>query len=176
VSLSCPFAEFYNQIVSLTANTAANMHAPLYYDRVIVTNETTGDVYVSTDGSAVSTSEGSYGAIVLPGAWRMVGNDQPKQPLVSKKASGRTVQNTGWQGATEPNAFHRRRRGAQQLSHRVDGLVIDMPQDDHCSAAGRQLAECGQQSHPKGRVHGRRGAGIADVSDRQFAGAPEPAL
>jgi hypothetical protein len=87
VSLSCPFAEFYNQIVSLTANTAANMHAPLYYDRVTVTNETTGDVYVSTDGSAVSTSEGSYGAIVLPGAWRMEGNDQPKQPLVSKKAS-----------------------------------------------------------------------------------------
>jgi hypothetical protein len=84
VSPSCAFAEFYNQTVGLTANTAANMHAPLYYDRVIVTNETTGDVYVSTDGSAVSTSEGGYGAIVLPGAWRMVGND-PAQAAIGVK-------------------------------------------------------------------------------------------
>ena len=59
--------------------------------------------YVSTDGSAVAETEGNFGAVVVPGAWRMVGNDQPKQPLVSTTAPGSTTQNTGWQGATNPN-------------------------------------------------------------------------
>jgi len=93
----------YNQLVALSANTVKNIEVLLYYDRIIVTNTTASDVLVSTDGSAVSESEGGYGAVVMPGAWRMVGNDQPKQPLVSKTAPGGTVQNTGWQGATSPN-------------------------------------------------------------------------
>lgn len=93
----------YNQIVALTATVVAAVEVPLYYERIIVTNETTGDVYVSTDGSAVATTEGSFGAVVVPGAWRMVGNDQPKQPLVSTTAPGSTVQNKGYQGATYPN-------------------------------------------------------------------------
>jgi hypothetical protein len=93
----------YDQVVSLTANTVATVEVPLYYERVIVTNETAANVYVSTNGSTVSTSEGGFGALVVPGAWRMVGNDQPKQPLVSATADGPTVQNTGFDGATVPN-------------------------------------------------------------------------
>ena len=65
----------YNQIVALTASTAATVEVPLYYERVIVSNETTGDVYVSTNGTAASVSEGGFGAVVLPGAWRMRRND-----------------------------------------------------------------------------------------------------
>ena len=75
---------------------------PLYYERIIVTNEAIGDVYVTTNDTSASTAEGGFGAVVVPGAWRMVGNDQPQQPLVSKTAPGSTVQNTGYQGATVP--------------------------------------------------------------------------
>ncbi len=93
----------YNQIVAIASGVVSNVSVPVYYDRIIVTNETSGDIYVSTDGSAVSTAEGSFGAVVLPGAWRMIGNDQPRQPLVSPTKSGSTVQNTGWHGATQGN-------------------------------------------------------------------------
>ena len=93
----------YSQLVALSANTVATVEVPLYYGGIIVTNETAADVYVSTDGSDVSTSEGEFGAVVVPGAFRQVGNDQPKQPLVSKTAPGSTTQNTGWQGSTYPN-------------------------------------------------------------------------
>ena len=97
----------FNQIIaagSFTAGTALTVEVPQYYDRIIITNEsTTADLYVSTNGASVTSTEGGFGAVVLPGAWRMVGNDQPKQPLVSKTAAGSTVQNTGFQGATTPN-------------------------------------------------------------------------
>jgi hypothetical protein len=96
-----------NQLIaaaSFTAGTALAVDVPQYYDRVIVTNESTSaDLYVATDGSAASTAEGGFGAIVLPGTWRMVGNDQPRQPLVSIWKPGSTVQNTGFDGSTEPN-------------------------------------------------------------------------
>lgn len=93
----------YDQQVTLVANTVSNVQVPLYYERVIVTNMTAADVYVSTDGSAVATTEGNFGAVVVPSGWRMVGNDQPRQPLVSKTAPGSTTQNTGWQGSVVPN-------------------------------------------------------------------------
>lgn len=97
----------YNQIIaagSFTAGTAFAVDVPLYYERVIVTNESAGsDLYVSTNGEAVSNAEGDYGSVVLPGAWRMVPNDQPRQPLVSTWSPGSTVQNTGYQGASYPN-------------------------------------------------------------------------
>ena len=92
----------YNQTIT-PSTTAQAVEVPVYYDRIIVTNETTADIYVATNGSTVATTEGGFGAVVLPGAWRMIGNDQPKQPLVSKTATGSTVQNTGYQGATTPN-------------------------------------------------------------------------
>jgi hypothetical protein len=43
-----------NQVVTLSAtpNTAQAVTAPQYYERIIVTNESTGDVYVSTNGFA----------------------------------------------------------------------------------------------------------------------------
>jgi hypothetical protein len=97
----------YNQIISAGSFTAGTAHAvevPLYYERVIVTNEAaSADLYVSTNGTAASTSEADFGAVVVPGAWRMVGNDQPRQPLVSLTAPGSTVQNTGYEGSTTPN-------------------------------------------------------------------------
>jgi hypothetical protein len=96
----------YNQVIaagSFTAGTALAVEVPLYYERIIITNEASGaDLYVSTDGSAAATTEGNFGAVVVPGAWRMVGNDQPKQPLVSTTAPT-TVQNKGYQGATDVN-------------------------------------------------------------------------
>jgi hypothetical protein len=60
---------------------------------------------VSTNGTAASTSEGDFGAVVVPGAWRMVGNDQPRQPnpVGALDSPGWTVQNKGYQGATVPN-------------------------------------------------------------------------
>lgn len=71
----------YNQVIaytSFTAGTPYNIEVPLYYERVIVTNEAAAaDLYVSTNGTAASTSEGDFGAVVVPGAWRMIGNDQP---------------------------------------------------------------------------------------------------
>lgn len=97
----------YNQIIpagSFTAGTALAVTAPQYYERVIVTNESAAaDLYVATNGQAASAAEGGFGGVVVPGTWRMIGNDQPRQPLVSKTAPGSTVQNTGWQGATDPN-------------------------------------------------------------------------
>jgi hypothetical protein len=93
----------YDQVVALSSNVVATVEVPQYYERVIVTNETAANVYVCTNGSAVSTSEGGFGAIVVAGSWRMIGNDQPKEPLVSTTAPGSTVQNTGWQGATDVN-------------------------------------------------------------------------
>ena len=93
----------YNQVAAISANTVKNVEVPLYYERIIVTNETSADVYVSTNGSAVSTSEGDFGAVVVSGSWRMVGNDQPKQPLVSTTVPGSTTQNTGFDGDTYPN-------------------------------------------------------------------------
>lgn len=95
-----------NEIVNLaTANTAVAVTAPQYYERIIVTNETTGDVFIRTDGGTVASTEGNFGAIVQPGAWRMVGNDQPRQPNPSKAqdVEGWTVQNVGFRGATTPN-------------------------------------------------------------------------
>lgn len=95
-----------NQVVpanSFTAGTALAVTAPQYYERVIVTNQAaTADLYVSTNGQPASTSAGGFGGVVLPGAWRMIGNDQPRQPLVTQ-AEGATVQNTGYQGAITPN-------------------------------------------------------------------------
>lgn len=95
----------YNQEITVpaTANTEFHVAVPLYYERIIITNETAGDVYVATNGAAVTEATGGMGGTVLPGAWRMMGNDQPKQPLVSKTAPGSTVQNTGYQGSTTPN-------------------------------------------------------------------------
>lgn len=93
----------YNQVVALTAATVKAVEVPLYYERIIVTNTASASVYVATNGSAVSTSEGDFGAVVESASWRMVGNDQPRQPLVSKTAPGSTTQNTGYQGATVPN-------------------------------------------------------------------------
>lgn len=93
----------YNQVIALTGGTVKAVEVPEYYERVIVSNTAAAPVYVATSGSAVSTSEGDFGAVVDAGAWRMVGNDQPREPLVSKTAPGSTVQNTGWQGATYPN-------------------------------------------------------------------------
>jgi hypothetical protein len=97
----------YNQIISagsFTAGTAHSVDIPLYYERVVITNEaSSADLYISTDGSAASTSEGDFGAVVVPGAWRMIPNDQPRQPLVSKTAPGSTVQNTGFGGSTDVN-------------------------------------------------------------------------
>jgi hypothetical protein len=85
----------YNQTLTLTrAGAAYTVTAPRYYERIIVTNESAGDVYVSTSGSAVASAEGNFGAVVLPSAWRMIGNDQPRQPIVSKTVPGRTVQNS----------------------------------------------------------------------------------
>ena len=80
-----------NQIAAVTT-AESHVTAPVYYDRIIITNETTDDVYVSTNGQAVTKSAGGFGAVILPGAWRMVGNDQPKQPKVSPTAPGSTVQ------------------------------------------------------------------------------------
>lgn len=97
----------YNQVIpanSFTAGTAYEVSVPLYYERIIVTNQAAAaELYVTTNDTSASTNEGGFGAVVVPGAWRMVGNDQPKQPLVSKTAPGSTVQNTGYQGATVPN-------------------------------------------------------------------------
>jgi hypothetical protein len=93
----------YNQVVALTGGTVKAVEVELYYERIIVSNTAAAPVYVSTDGSIVSTSEGDFGAVVDSGAWRMVGNDQPRQPLVSKTAPGSTVQNTGYEGSTTPN-------------------------------------------------------------------------
>jgi hypothetical protein len=99
----------YNQVIastSFTAGTAYTVEVPLYHERIIVTNEsTTADLYVATNGSAAATTEGNFGAVVVPGAWRMVGNDQSRQPLVSIHAPGSTVQNTGYQGATDVNLY-----------------------------------------------------------------------
>lgn len=93
----------YDQVVALSANVVSNISVPLYYERVIVTSEIAGaDVYVSTDGTPVATTPGNFGAVVLPNAWRIVGNDQPRQPLVTQ-AEGSTVHNKGFQGATTPN-------------------------------------------------------------------------
>jgi hypothetical protein len=93
-----------NQVITLSATplTPQSVPAPQYYERIIVTNESAGDVYVRTDGGVVTTAAGGFGAVVLPTAWRMVGNDQPRQPLVTQ-AEGSTVQNKGYQGATSPN-------------------------------------------------------------------------
>ena len=48
-----------------------------------------------------------FGGTVLPGAWRMIGNDQPREPnntpTSSPQQEGWTVQNRGYQGATNPN-------------------------------------------------------------------------
>lgn len=96
----------YNQSVALTANEVATVTVPVYYERIIVANLLTAqadDVYVATNGQAVSASEGGFGAVVLPGAWRMIGNDQPRQPLVSKTAPGSTTQNTSFGGSTTPS-------------------------------------------------------------------------
>lgn len=97
----------YNQVIpagSFTAGTALPISVPQYYDRVIITNESAAaDLYVATNGTAVTVAEGGFGGVIVPGAWRMIGNDQPRQPLVSKTATGSTVQNTGYQGATVPN-------------------------------------------------------------------------
>lgn len=83
-----------NTVVNLaSANAEQHVTSASYYERIIITNETTGDVYVRTDGSAVAETTGNFGAIVLPGAWRMVGNDQPRQPLITTKA-GSTAQGT----------------------------------------------------------------------------------
>jgi len=85
----------YGQTLTLArAGAAYTVTAPRYYERIIVTNESAGDVYVSTSGSAVASTEGNFGAVVLPTAWRMIGNDQPRQPLVSKAVPGRTMQNS----------------------------------------------------------------------------------
>jgi hypothetical protein len=96
-----------NQIVALTANTVANVGVPQYYDRIITTNETTADVCVATNGSAVATTAGAFGGVVLLGAWRMMGNDQPREPnntpTSSPQQEGWTVQNRGYQGSTSPN-------------------------------------------------------------------------
>lgn len=81
-----------NQIVALTLAVESHITAPVYYERIIVTNETTDDVYVSTNGTAVAKTAGNFGAVILPGAWRMIGNDQPRQPLVSTTKPGSTVQ------------------------------------------------------------------------------------
>lgn len=95
----------YNQVIAntaFTAGTAYNVEVPLYYERTIVTNEAaSADLYVATNGAAASTSEGDYGAVVLPGAWLMVGNDQPRQPnpAGALDAPGWTVQNKGRQGS-----------------------------------------------------------------------------
>jgi hypothetical protein len=93
----------YNQVVALTGGTVKAVEISLYYERIIVSNTAAAPVYVSTDGSIVSTSEGDFAAVVDSGAWRMFGNDQPRQPLVSKTAPGSTVQNYGYEGADVPN-------------------------------------------------------------------------
>jgi hypothetical protein len=85
----------YNQTLTLArAGAAYTVTAPRHYKRIIVTNESAGDVYVSTSGSAVADTEGDFGAVVHPSAWRMIGNDQPSQPRVSKTVPGRTMQNS----------------------------------------------------------------------------------
>jgi hypothetical protein len=94
----------YNQVVAVSANTVKNVSVPLYYARVICTNQTADPIYVSTNGSPVGdTGDGEFGAVVMPSAWRTVGNDQPAEPQVSKTSPGSTVQNTGYQGVTFPN-------------------------------------------------------------------------
>lgn len=96
-----------NQLIaagSFTAGTAVTVSATHYYERIIITNEAAAaDLYVSTNGQACATTEGNFGAVVVPGAWRMIGNDQPRQPLVSTTAPGSTTQNKGFGGATSPN-------------------------------------------------------------------------
>src|SRR5258708_29685313 len=91
-----------NQVVALTLNVESHVTSTQYYERIIVTNETADDVYVRTDGGTVAKTLGNFGGVVLPGAWRMMGNDQPRQPLVTQ-AEGSTTQNKGFQGATTPN-------------------------------------------------------------------------
>lgn len=93
-----------NQQITLSATplTAQAVTAPQYYERIIAPNESAGDLYVRTDGGTVANTAGGFGATVLPGAWRMVGNDQPKEPLVTQ-AAGSTVQNKGYGGSTSPN-------------------------------------------------------------------------
>jgi len=76
------------------AGAAYTVTAPRYYERIIVTNESAGEVYVSTSGSAVADTEGNFGAVVHPSAWRMIGNDQPRQPSVSKTVPGRAIRNS----------------------------------------------------------------------------------
>jgi len=76
------------------AGAAYTVTAPRYYERVIVTNESAGDVYVSTSGSAVADTEGNFGAVILPSAWRMIGNDQPRQPSVAKTVPGREMRDS----------------------------------------------------------------------------------
>jgi hypothetical protein len=93
----------YNQSVTLTEDAVLTVDVPLYYERIIVTNEGAAPLYVRCDGQAVTNATGGFAGLVMPGAWRMFGNDQPRQPLVSKTAQGSTVQNTGYQGATFPN-------------------------------------------------------------------------
>jgi hypothetical protein len=84
----------HDQTLTLArAGAAYTVTAPRYYERIIVTNESAGDVYVSTSGSAVVDTEGNFGAVVLPSAWRVIGNDQPRQPFVSKTVPGRTMEN-----------------------------------------------------------------------------------
>ena len=72
------------------AGAAYTVTAPRYYQRIIVTNESAGDVYVSTSGAAVAKTHGNFGAVVRPSAWRMVGNDQPRQPSASNTIRGGT--------------------------------------------------------------------------------------
>lgn len=99
----------YDQNITLVANTEQHVLVPVYYERIIVTNGTTATIYTSTNGTPVTTAQGGFGAEVLPSAWRMIGNDQPKeQPINSPSGhqaeqEGWTVQNRGFQGATTPN-------------------------------------------------------------------------
>ena len=75
------------------AGAAYTVTAPRYYERIIVANESAGDVYVSTSGAAVADTEGKFGAVVRPSAWRMIGNDQPRHPFAAKTVPGSTMPN-----------------------------------------------------------------------------------
>jgi len=91
-----------NQVVAITANTAATVTSAQWYAHMIVTNQTADPIYCRADGGTASSTEGGFQLVIEGLSWRMVANDQVAQPLVNQSL-GSTVQNKGYQGTTEPN-------------------------------------------------------------------------
>jgi hypothetical protein len=78
------------QALTLTANTAASADWPVFFEWIVITNETTSPIYVTTDGTAATSAENGAD-VILPGAQAMVANRQPKLKNITSQA-GSTAQ------------------------------------------------------------------------------------